>query len=694
MTARAAAGAIAEAVAWLSLIACGLDLAGRSMARASWLAGAGLALDTWALLGVATVSAAAAAAGAWRAGRPGRTAGAVLALAFSAGMTAQLSLGARLQSDGFYYFAHLRSLWFDGDADLTNDYRLLGLEDKPHLFVPTPTGYAQTAWPVGPALMWSPFFALGDRIARAKAEGGQQVAVDGTSYPYRQAACVAGLFWGLLGLYFSYRLARQFAGAGAAIASVVLVALGSFVTWYLVKEPTMAHAPSLCAVAAFTAFWAATRHRRTTAQWAVLGLLAGLMATVRWQNALFAALPAIEWLAAAGAAWRAAGRRAAMARLARDAAVCAAMALVGLLPQMLAWKAIYGSWIAVSPISPQIRWWDSHWDEVLWSSRSGLLAMSPVLYAGLAGLVLLWRRETTTAAAAWAVLAAMAFLNGAVQDWWGGAAFGGRRFDSTVPLFILGTALACEAAVRWVARHPRVVVSVAGALLVVWNLTLMDTAQRGWLELEAPNDFGQVASRQAATLHRWIGHPFSYPATLPFALRNGVTPAQADILWPTRFLGDPTRPYGRVDVGQGDEIWLESGWFSPERDGAVTYRWASAESAIRVALDHPASLRVQVRARAFTWPGAPPQTLSLAVNGHVQPPMAVGADWQVVEQVVAAGAWRAGVNRVRLAFAYARRPSDVGASTDRRALAAAVDYLRVAVAPDAAAPPDPALSLP
>ena len=39
---------------------------------------------------------------------------------------------ARLQSDGFYYFAHLRSLWFDGDQDLTDDYRLLGMGDKAH----------------------------------------------------------------------------------------------------------------------------------------------------------------------------------------------------------------------------------------------------------------------------------------------------------------------------------------------------------------------------------------------------------------------------------------------------------------------------------------------------------------------------------------------------------------------------------
>src|SRR5262245_39947731 len=77
----------------------------------------------------------------------------ILICAFPAGVAAQLHLGARLQSDGFYYYAYLRSLWFDGDVDLTNDYRMLGQGDKAHLFTLTPTGAAQSTWSVGPAIV-------------------------------------------------------------------------------------------------------------------------------------------------------------------------------------------------------------------------------------------------------------------------------------------------------------------------------------------------------------------------------------------------------------------------------------------------------------------------------------------------------------------------------------------------------------
>jgi len=134
--------------------------------------------------------------------------GLVLAALFTVGLALQLQLGARLQSDGFYYFAYLRSLAFDRDVDFTNDYRMLGLGDKTYLFQPTKTGHAESAWTIGPAIVWSPFFAAGHIVATRLHATGAEVSTDGTSFPYRQAVCVASLFYGLLGCWFAYRLAR------------------------------------------------------------------------------------------------------------------------------------------------------------------------------------------------------------------------------------------------------------------------------------------------------------------------------------------------------------------------------------------------------------------------------------------------------------------------------------------------------
>ena len=97
-------------------------------------------------------------------------------------------------------------------------------------------------------------------------------------------------------------------------------------------------------------------------------------------------------------------------------------------------------------------------------------------------------------------------------------------------------------------------------------------------------------------------------------------------------------------------------------------------------LDHAAALTVQLRLRAFAYAGATAQTVVTTINGHAYGPVTVGDAWQTLEFATAQEHWRAGVNRVRLDFAWARRPRDVGVSDDVRVLAAAVDYVRIAPA--------------
>ena len=294
--------------AWIVTAMAAIDLAGRQVARRSLWGAAGVHVDPQTVLIVAAVAAVAGVIATWQRS-PGpaskRTAFAplVLALAFVAGLFAQLQLGARLQSDGFFYFSYLRSLTFDRDVDFTNDYPLLGLTGPQHqlLYTPTPTGHAQTAWAIGPALVWSPFFAAGHVVARTLHARGHDVAIDGTSYPYRQAICIAGLFYGLLGAWCCWRLACLFFPRGIAAAATFVTIAGSFMLWYIVKEPSMSHAPSMAAVAAFVWGWAATagtpiesaHPRRWITRWGLLGLGAGLMMAIRWQNALFLLMPAL-----------------------------------------------------------------------------------------------------------------------------------------------------------------------------------------------------------------------------------------------------------------------------------------------------------------------------------------------------------------------------------------------------------------
>lgn len=602
---------------------------------------------------------------------------AVLAFGLVAGLYAQQRLGARLQSDGFYYYAYLRSIVVDGDVDFTNDYRLLGLSDKPHLFVPTPTGYAQSAWTIGPAILWAPFYGVGHIAAESLQARGRDVETNGTSFPYRQAICAAGLVYGLFGLGFAYRLTRVWFGAPISAAATFGVALGSFMIWYLVKEPTMTHAPAMAGVAAFALAWARTRDRRSVLQWALLGVLAGFITNVRWQNAIFVLLPAVEWLYGA-TRWR--WERSTVGRDVLAGFLFVAGAVVGFLPQMIAWKAIYGAYFAISPVGPQIRWWDSHAVDILWSSRNGLFATSPVAYVAALGLFLMLKRDWRFGLPAIISVAAMVYFNGAIQDWWGSAAFGMRRFDGVVPLLVVGLAAAISTGEAWILRHPRAVVTGALVVLILWNLSFMAVAVRGAFGIGDLVSFGVIGSEQAQTIHRWIGHPFSWPVNLVWALRNGVSPGRYDLLGAGRFLADPLRPYGRVNIGdKDDEVYLGEGWHAAERSGETTYRWARQEAEVLVPLDHAAPLKVQLQVMPFQVPGRAPIELRVAINGRTFGPYVLRTGWQMVEFSSPDRVWSSGVNRVTLRPSGETRPRDVGAGGDDRLLSVAVDFVRVQV---------------
>ena len=79
------------------------------------------------------------------------------------------------------------------------------------------------------------------------------------------------------------------------------------------------------------------------------------------------------------------------------------------------------------------------------------------------------------------------------------------------------------------------------------------------------------------------------------------------------------------------------------------------------------------------YPGSTGQTLTLHLNGHTFGPSAVHDSWETVEFATGADVWRSGVNRLRLDFSSTHTPAEVGLGADARPLAAAVDYVRVAV---------------
>src|SRR3954463_9057361 len=152
---------------------------------------------------------------------------------------------ARLySSDEVEYFSYLRSLWFDHDVSFENEYqyfydhRIAQSADfhRTFLELETPAGRRINYGTLGCAVLWSPFYAAADLIARAAGVGGLNVAADGYSQPYVMAVAYGSAFYGFATIVLGIGAARRIVGVHA-LRSGLAVWAGTPLLFYMYIAP-------------------------------------------------------------------------------------------------------------------------------------------------------------------------------------------------------------------------------------------------------------------------------------------------------------------------------------------------------------------------------------------------------------------------------------------------------------------------
>ncbi len=398
-------------------------------------------------------------------------------------------------SDEAEYFSYLRSLWFDHDVSFENEYRYFyehGLSNasgfhETFLERTTVTGLRENWGTIGCAILWSPFYAVGDAVARALRAAGRPVPVDGFSRPYVAAVCYGSAFYGFLALVMSAAAARAALGdAGRrrgeeAVAAAVIWA-GTPLAFYMYVSPPFSHACSAFAVAAFVFAWLRVRRTWSVGGFVALGALAALMTMVREQDAFFAVGPAVDFLwtfitAGEGPRTRSpgAGGRATPSRLSLllGGAAAAAAFAVAFLPQAFAYLALNGRVWPSQVVTRKMYWWSPHALQVLFSPEHGLVFWTPLVLLALAGLAWWAIRpgDRRAVAAAFLVMFALqVYVSGSVDSWSAAGAFGHRRFVGTTVVLATGLCALWRAAGG---RRTRAGLTAAFVLCAWWNVSLM-----------------------------------------------------------------------------------------------------------------------------------------------------------------------------------------------------------------------------
>ena len=365
------------------------------------------------------------------------TIGGIFSLAYLFAMTLfPRAHGRVIDGDGIQYYAYIRSMVFDADFNFFNDYKLLYGSNDGGVWTTTrtSTGHAINLMSIGPALLWLPMFLIAYAGTWTINLFGTHIPLDGISLPFQLSVGLAGIAYATGGFCLCFRIAKHLSNAESAFWAVLVTWLASPAIYYSLSAPAYSHATSLFAVALFVDNWYRTREQTELTRYLLLGVLLGLVTLVRWQDLIIVLLPLAE--SAYGLLYKKTSFTATLQRL----GVMAGVTALAFTPQILAWHAIYGELLLTPQGSDFMRWTDPQVLSVLFSWNHGLFSWTPGLLVAVCGFYWLGKHDAVLTFGSVLILFTAIYVNASVEDWWGGEAFGARRFISYSVLFTIALA--------------------------------------------------------------------------------------------------------------------------------------------------------------------------------------------------------------------------------------------------------------
>jgi hypothetical protein len=398
----------------------------------------------------------------------------------------KVTSGHVIGSDGLFYYEYLPSLVLDGDLDFSNQRAALIKEGVRYpwdhaILKVTPVGRPGTPFSAGWALFTAPFFLFAHVVAKVQSLWVPGVRLDGYGFWHESWTNFGALMWGLSGCVLSYRTLRLYFSERTASLAASLMLLGSNLLYYVVVQASMSHAVAFAAIAGATHYacrlmQGGGRSERLAAKF---GLFCGAAFLVRPQLAVTVML---LWVLVA---WQ----RPQPGVLARSVLFM----LPPVLLQLFIWHVLFGTWLTIPQGQEFMHWTQPQVSHTLFGLYHGLFTWHPVYLVCLVGLAALLQpaRHRLLALVALLCFAIQTYLNAAADDWWGGTAFGARRFVDIIPLMSLGAAVVIERL-----RSTRLAV-VLVSVFAVWNVLFIVQYRFGYIPR------GEAISVQQLTLDKF-----------------------------------------------------------------------------------------------------------------------------------------------------------------------------------------------
>ncbi|MBI4427183.1 MAG: hypothetical protein HY569_01720 [Candidatus Magasanikbacteria bacterium] len=388
-----------------------------------------------------------------------------------------------IKGDGHGYYIYLRSLYFDHDLNFSNEYARYDALYGTHFLQSaiTPIGKLGNPFAIGLSIFWLPFF-IAARIFSAFNSPDYFLA--GFADSYQVWLGFGSIIYGIIGAIFLFCALKKLFSARSAWSCVCAVIFLSPLVHYLVYEPLMSHALSFAVNSVL--FWYSIiiyqAKEIRLKNLLMLGFLGGLVILVRWQEVFTWLVPLVILVKKL---------KENKIKL-RQIIIPPAVAFFCFIPQMIVWKYLYGSFLVIPQGQGFIQLGQLKIFAILFSGMHGLFSWHPLLLIGLVGLFVSYRRDRLLFYSLLAVFLGQIFINGSVIDWWGGSAFGARKFIGALFVFAYGFSYLLD----FLSQKKFLYRLLVFVLLfgVFWNYFLLISAPKGYLSLSESVSYKQLYS--------------------------------------------------------------------------------------------------------------------------------------------------------------------------------------------------------
>lgn len=350
-----------------------------------------------------------------------------------------------LIEDTLSYYSYARSLILDGNFTFYNDY-LLHNNNWLYFY-----NVKEVPSPSGPFIFWAPFVACAHVLTLLINACGLNIATNGYTFPYIYAVAVGGFVYCCISAFFCYQLACKFASSSAALIATVVIIFSTNFLLIFYHWTASSFQPSVLIFSVFLYYWYITIGRRQLYGWGILGLLAGLMIQIRYQNGLLLIIPFIEWIRSFASTIRS-HNITESGKLIGAGVIFLITAIIAFSPQLVLFKMLGDSfWIDTYRTGDVARFNFDYLSEALagifWDGHvrgyyNGLISNSPVLVLAVIGM---FSPRLRASWISWTLLTALVLqivLVGSYINWDGKLLYVPNLYFVTLsPIFILGLAV-------------------------------------------------------------------------------------------------------------------------------------------------------------------------------------------------------------------------------------------------------------